>query len=415
PRAHHRLEARPRERRPRGGGLRGRPHLPLLDGLLRGPQLPAGPDRLPPAAQRPEADAARQRDRSLVRVHGSGPDLEGRGRHQLPRRPPQQEHPPDRVAALHGQGPARHPGDRPPDGGPDALRPLHQAREGDAGDRAEPHGGAADGHRRRPRDRRHVRDRRAARGRRQRHLRAHDQHGVDPDGLPERALRVHRGRARRHRQSPRRDAGRHDHRPRSLPGEPVRRGTVDQRARVRDPHHPPRVPSLGPARRPDEGEGMSRSKERWLALGTLVVLVLFPLVASPQLGGEVKNILIFCILAMGLNVVVGYAGLLQLGIAAFFGIGAYITGILTVSQFPFQWNFWPAMMAATVGSAVAAILLAAPALRLRGDYLAIVTLGFGEVIKFTIKNLENITNGSKALNPIPAPNAWLDWNENYRG
>jgi branched-chain amino acid transport system permease protein len=118
---------------------------------------------------------------------------------------------------------------------------------------------------------------------------------------------------------------------------------------------------------------------------------------------------------MGLNVVVGYTGLLQLGIAAFFGIGAYITGILTVTSFPFQWNFWLAMAAATLGSAIAGVILAAPTLRLRGDYLAIVTLGFGEVIKFSIKNLENITNGSKALNPIPAPNNWLNWNENYRG
>jgi len=117
---------------------------------------------------------------------------------------------------------------------------------------------------------------------------------------------------------------------------------------------------------------------------------------------------------MGLNVVVGYAGLLQLGIAAFFGIGAYITGILTVSQFPFQWNFWPATLAATLGSAVAGAILAAPTLRLRGDYLAIVTLGFGEVVKFAIKNLENITNGSRALNPIPAPDNLLDWNGNYR-
>ena len=159
---------------------------------------------------------------------------------------------------------------------------------------------------------------------------------------------------------------------------------------------------------------MSRSKEKWLALAVLVFLILVPLVASPQLGGEVKNILVFCVLAMGLNVVVGYTGLLQLGIAAFFGIGAYITGILTVSQFPFQWNFWPAMIAATVGSAVAGIILAAPTLRLRGDYLAIVTLGFGEVIRFAIKNLENITNGSRALNPIPAPDAVLDWSGNYR-
>jgi branched-chain amino acid transport system permease protein len=159
---------------------------------------------------------------------------------------------------------------------------------------------------------------------------------------------------------------------------------------------------------------MSRTREKWFALAVLVVLAAFPLVASPRLGGQVKDILIFCILAMGLNVVVGYTGLLQLGVAAFFGIGAYITGILTVSQFPFQWNFWPAMAAATLGSAVAGMILAAPTLRLRGDYLAIVTLGFGEVIKFAIKNLENITNGSRALNPIPAPDPWLDWNGNFR-
>ena len=159
---------------------------------------------------------------------------------------------------------------------------------------------------------------------------------------------------------------------------------------------------------------MSKRTERWVALGTLVALVLFGLVASPRLGGQVKDILVFCILALGLNVVVGYTGLLQLGIAAFFGIGAYITGILTVTQFPFQWNFWPAMVAATIGSGVAGILLAAPTLRLRGDYLAIVTLGFGEVIKFAIKNLENITNGSRALNPIPAPDSVLDWNGNFR-
>ncbi len=159
---------------------------------------------------------------------------------------------------------------------------------------------------------------------------------------------------------------------------------------------------------------MSRKTERWVALATLVALVLNPFFASAQMGGQWKDIFVFCILALGLNVVVGYAGLLQLGIVAFFGIGAYITGILTVTQFPFQWNFWPAMMVATLGSAAAGILLAAPTLRLRGDYLALVTLGFGEVIKFAIKNLENITNGSRALNPIPPPDGILDWNGNYR-
>ena len=76
------------------------------------------------------------------------------------------------------------------------------------------------------------------------------------------------------------------------------------------------------------------------------------------------------------------------------------------------------MIAATFGSGIAGVLLAAPTLRLRGDYLAIVTLGFGEVIKFAIKNLENITNGSKALNPLPAPwtpGNFLNWSTNFRG
>lgn len=154
---------------------------------------------------------------------------------------------------------------------------------------------------------------------------------------------------------------------------------------------------------------MSRRTERWVALAFLVVLLLLPPLAPSGLTGEIKNILVFCILALGLNVVVGYAGLLQLGIAAFFGIGAYLTGILTVTRFPFQWSFWPAVVAATIGSGLAGILLAGPTLRLRGDYLAIVTLGFGEVIKFAIKNLENITNGSQALNPIPASHTFFEW------
>jgi len=160
---------------------------------------------------------------------------------------------------------------------------------------------------------------------------------------------------------------------------------------------------------------MRRHRVELIGLGILLLLPLLPFVSS-KLGGQLRDILVFCILALGLNVVVGYSGLLQLGIAAFFGIGAYITGILTVEQFPFQVGFWPALVAATVGAGVAGVILAAPTLRLRGDYVAIVTLGFGEVIKFAIKNLENITNGSRALNPLPDP--WtpfaLDWSGNYR-
>jgi branched-chain amino acid transport system permease protein len=108
-------------------------------------------------------------------------------------------------------------------------------------------------------------------------------------------------------------------------------------------------------------------------------------------------------LALGLNVVVGYTGILHLGIAAFFGIGAYITGILAVPAYPFQLPFWATMLLSAGGAALAGILLGAPTLRLRGDYVAIVTLGFGEVTRFTLRNLEEITAGTRGLNPVPPP------------
>ena len=104
-----------------------------------------------------------------------------------------------------------------------------------------------------------------------------------------------------------------------------------------------------------------------------------------------------------MNVVVGYTGILHLGIAAFFGIGAYITGILTVPAYPFGIGFVGALVCAGVGAALAGLLLGAPTLRLRGDYVAIVTLGFGEVTRFTLRNLEEITAGTRGLNPVPPP------------
>ena len=128
-----------------------------------------------------------------------------------------------------------------------------------------------------------------------------------------------------------------------------------------------------------------------------------------------------------MNVVVGYTGMLHLGIAAFFGIGAYITGILTVPAYPFQFGFVAALVLSTAGAALAGVLLGAPTLRLRGDYVAIVTLGFGEVTRFTLRNLEEITAGTRGLNPVPPPQlpaifatplAWLgiqpDWSLDYR-
>ena len=141
---------------------------------------------------------------------------------------------------------------------------------------------------------------------------------------------------------------------------------------------------------------------RWeyIAMGALA---LFGLVAGDAVGDKLTEIFIYAILALGLNVAVGYAGLLHLGIGAFFGIGAYIAGILTVGRFPFQVGFTPSLVLAVLGTAAAGLILGAPTLRLRGDYLALVTLGFGEVVKVVLKNLEDITAGMQSLNPLPAP------------
>lgn len=140
---------------------------------------------------------------------------------------------------------------------------------------------------------------------------------------------------------------------------------------------------------------------------------------SVSIGPQIPNIFAFGVLVLGLNVVAGYSGLLQLGVAAFYGIGAYTTGILTVEKFPFQLGFWGALPFAVAIAAAAGVVLSAPTLRLRGDYLAIVTMGFGEVVRVSMLNLENITGGSKGLNPIPPPtlNAFglaPDWTANYR-
>ena len=142
---------------------------------------------------------------------------------------------------------------------------------------------------------------------------------------------------------------------------------------------------------------------RW-EIVTLVVLAVAPLLV-PALGGQVTTLFIYCILALALNVMVGYTGLVHLGIAAFFGIGAYVLAILTVPMYPFRIGFLPAAIAAVLVSAGTGLALGAPTLRLRGDYLAIVTLGFGEVAKVTLRNLEQITGGMKGLNPVPPPGA----------
>ncbi len=123
---------------------------------------------------------------------------------------------------------------------------------------------------------------------------------------------------------------------------------------------------------------------RWAAAGALVV---FLLLLPPILGSYLSHVLnmvgLYVIMGLGLNIVVGYAGLLDLGYVAFFALGAYTMGVLT-STSPLgiaHMSFWEALPFAILVALTAGILLGVPVLRMRGDYLAIVTLGFGEIIR----------------------------------
>jgi branched-chain amino acid transport system permease protein len=107
----------------------------------------------------------------------------------------------------------------------------------------------------------------------------------------------------------------------------------------------------------------------------------------------------FVLLAIGLNIVVGQAGLLDLGFVAFYAIGAYTVAYLGTK---FGWDFWPTMVLGVVLAATSGVILGAPTLRLRGDYLAIVTLGFGEIVRITAVNTNEI-GGARGITPIPHP------------
>ena len=153
------------------------------------------------------------------------------------------------------------------------------------------------------------------------------------------------------------------------------------------------------------------------ALGLLVL----PLILQGFGNAWVRIVdmsLLYVLLALGLNIVVGYAGLLDLGYVAFFAIGAYMYGLLASPQLTdtFPWiaamfpggmhmPLWVVIPAGAGLAGLFGVLLGAPTLRLRGDYLAIVTLGFGEIIRIFLNNLDNpvnITNGPKGINQIDA-------------
>lgn len=131
----------------------------------------------------------------------------------------------------------------------------------------------------------------------------------------------------------------------------------------------------------------------------LTVVSIVPLFASNYTLNVLWNAMFYMLLALGLNVIVGYCGLCDLGYAAKFAVGAYITGILIKDA---GWNFWLTLPVVAAASALLAVLVGAPTLKLRSDYLAIVTLGFAEIVRITARNL-NITGSASGLNGIARP------------
>ena len=157
------------------------------------------------------------------------------------------------------------------------------------------------------------------------------------------------------------------------------------------------------------------SRHRWpradllfLAIAILIPVVELALPESFRIGSQMRQIYIFAILGLGLNIVTGFTGLLHLGVAAFMAIGAYSYAIFSCEIYPFRLGFWGAIALTPIVGAIAGLLLGAPTLRLRGDYLAIVTLGFGEIVQDILRNLETITRGTQSINPVPRPSFWGD-------
>ncbi len=147
--------------------------------------------------------------------------------------------------------------------------------------------------------------------------------------------------------------------------------------------------------------------QRWAAVGIGVVAVASPPIAPNDYWvGVMARILLYATLALGLNIVVGFAGLLDLGYVAFFGIGSYMYAFLASPHFGLHLPFPAAVAITTLAAAVSGILIGAPTLRLRGDYLAIVTLGFGEITYLLLINLDrpiNITGGPSGIIRIDPP------------
>jgi branched-chain amino acid transport system permease protein len=146
--------------------------------------------------------------------------------------------------------------------------------------------------------------------------------------------------------------------------------------------------------------GLSRLPNWLLMTLGFAALLAFPLLTS-RYGQDVAiNVLVYVTLGLGLNIVVGLAGLLDLGYIAFYGVGAYTYALLSVH---FQMPFWLALPLCAAFAAAAGCFIGYPTLRMRGDYLAIVTLGFGEILRIILNNWMKLTGGPNGILGIKAP------------
>jgi branched-chain amino acid transport system permease protein len=147
---------------------------------------------------------------------------------------------------------------------------------------------------------------------------------------------------------------------------------------------------------------------------TVLFLAGFPLLIGSFLSEVVGTVGLFILMGLGLNIVVGYAGLLDLGYVAFFATGAYVTALLTssASVLGLEASFWLILPVVMLVAAAFGILIGAPVLRLRGDYLAIVTLGFGEIVRILLLSdaLRPWFGGAQGILSIPEPGPLVDVN-----
>lgn len=155
-----------------------------------------------------------------------------------------------------------------------------------------------------------------------------------------------------------------------------------------------------PRRRGFELPSLSARHRNVLMFAVLMLAVTWPFFAGRNAVDIATLAMIYVMLGLGLNIVVGFAGLLDLGFVGFYAVGAYTYGLLFHWL---GWSFWEALPLAGAFAALFGFVLGFPVLRLRGDYLAIVTLGFGEIIRLLLVNLTDFTGGPDGISSIPKP------------